>query len=105
MILSSRTDAPFLPLGDLMLIKEDLEFHVIVDESYSGNAAQFLIEKGTKENFNSQAEIIAYAINQYKWEIGAKGFHARASGWSDVFNRKAVHQSSIDYPSSEVAGL
>lgn len=76
MIISSSEYARFLPVGDLAF-ENDGEFVIVsIDESYVCAAAQHLIDNGFHSEVSTQAELVANAVNRYKWGLGANNYTA-----------------------------
>ena len=79
MIIEKPESARYLPAGALELRSNGEVVVISIDESYACAAAKFLIENGFKEEVDTQAEIIAEAVNHFRWGLGANNYVAVAS--------------------------
>jgi hypothetical protein len=62
----------YFPSGRLQLSQDGAEFYVTIDEKFAASAAKEVLERGDILEFSTQAEIIAFAVNTYKWRLGNK---------------------------------
>ena len=69
-------DAEQLPDGDLYLKKDDESTYVLINIGFAIRAAEIILEKKNKNSFNTKAELIAEAINKYRWSFGGRGYKA-----------------------------
>jgi hypothetical protein len=76
MIIQEPENARYLPVGDLVLKGGGEVMVVSIDESYVCAAAKFLIDRGLCLDVSTQAEIVARAVNQFQWGLGANNYVA-----------------------------
>lgn len=69
-------DAKYLPKGKLVIEKGSARYPVVIEDSYSVKAAQAVLDHGVVRSFSTQAEVIAEAINCFRWDLGGADYHA-----------------------------
>lgn len=76
MIIRDRMDVLVLPKGSLSLEKDGTRLEAQQDDDFATAAAQVLIDHGIRKNYESQAEVVADAINDHHWGLGARNYIA-----------------------------
>ena len=76
MLIQNANDVQFLPRGRLSLEHDGYAFNARVDRNYATLAAEFLLELGVCKNFATQSELVAEAVNEFKWDLGQLSYRA-----------------------------